>query len=132
MAKRPVAVGLFACEQVVFENRTMNCTPVNCFLRRAVERVPSEPISFVVLASLIDGAGKIKLELVIERLDSLEEVYRRSATGQFRDPLEEYRCVFRVRDCVFPIHGAYQIRLLAAGELIAQRQLNIIPRGDVS
>jgi hypothetical protein len=132
MAKRPIAVGLFACEQVIFENRTMNCTPVNCFSLRVIEQEPSEPLSFAVLACLTNGAGEVGLKLVIERLDNLDEVFQRVATVRFSDPLEEYRCVIRVRYCVFPTSGAYQIQLLADGDLIAQRRLTIVTRGDES
>jgi hypothetical protein len=132
MAKAPIAVALFACEQVIFENRTLNCTPVNCFSRRTVEQIPSDPLSFVVLAFLTNGAGEVPLQLVIERLDTLGEVYHREARAEFSDPLEEYRCVFRVRDCIFPVEGVYHIQLLAGGELIAQRGLVIMTRGDVS
>jgi hypothetical protein len=123
--------GLLACEQVIFENGTMNCTPVNCFVRRSVARVPSEPLSFYVLAFLTDGVGDVELDLVIERLDTLEGVHRRTATLRFGDSLREYRYLIHVRDCIFPVQGGYQILLFADGESIAQRKLVIELRGDV-
>jgi len=132
MTKRPIAVALFACEQVIFENRTLSCTPVNCFSRRAVECVPSEPFPFVVLALVTNGAGKVTFDLTIERLDTLEEVYQHSAPGELRDPLQEYWCLFRVRHCSFPVAGSYQIQLFADRELIAQCRLTIIAGENVS
>jgi hypothetical protein len=132
MAKKPIAVSLIACEQVIFENRTLNCTPVNCFARRTVERVPSDPFPFVVFALVTNGVGEVTFDLRIERLDTLEEVHHQSATGELRDALQEYRCLFRVRHCSFPVAGHYQILLFADRELIAQRRLTILARGNVS
>ena|SRR5947209_6866891 len=130
MAKRPIAVALFTCEQVIFENQTLSCTPVNCFASRVVEQVPSGPFPFVVLALVTNGAGEIAFDLKIERLDTLEEVYQQSATGRLRDPLREYWCLFRVRRCSLPVAASYQILLFADGELIAQRKLTIIAGGN--
>ena len=126
MSQRPVAIGLLLCEQVIVEARTGNITPVNCFLRRTVSTVPSEGISFIALAFLTDGSGTVDLEVTIQRLDNLEEVYRRTYAYRFQNPLQEVRFLFRVRDCSFPVAGEYQLSLLADGELLAQRKLRIV------
>jgi hypothetical protein len=125
MSQAPVAVGLLLCEQII-EEKTRNVTPVNCFARRIVARVPSEPFPFSAFAILADGMGEMLLELKIERLDTLEVIYRHSLTHRFTDPLQEVRYLFRIRDCSFPAPGAYQATLLAGGELVAQRKLSIV------
>src|ERR1700730_521828 len=113
MKQRPVAIGLLACEQIIIEERTRNVTPVNCFTRRAVEHFPSEEVPFVVFAVLTDGAGEMPLEVRISRLDTLEEIYVRSVSCNFANPLQEIRCIVRIRGCSFPVSGYYQILLLA-------------------
>jgi hypothetical protein len=78
MKQRPVAIDLLPCEQVIIEEKTGNVTPVNCFTHRTVARFPSETFPFVVFAVLTDGSGTISMEVLIQRLDTLDEVYRRA------------------------------------------------------
>ena len=132
MAQRPVAVSLLLCEQVIIEAGTRNVTPVNCFSQHFVKRVPPEPMSFVLLAYLTDGIGEIKLEVVIEQLDTLEEIHRRALTVRFGNPLEEMRCQFQFRNFLFPVVGGYQIQLQVADEMIAQKRMLIVPVGEKS
>ena len=127
MAKLPVAVGLSLCEQVVIEEKTHNVTLVNCFTARTAARFPSEPIPFVAYALLTDGLGEITLEVVIQRLDTLDVVHRRSATARFTDPLQTMRCRIRLRSS-FPIPGHYQVTLLANGAFLAQRKMQILAK----
>ena len=103
MSQRPAAIGLLVCEQVIIEESTRSITPVNCFMRRTVRQIPPEPLSFVVFGTLNDGSGEIRLDLAIERLDFLEEIYRRSITYRFADQMAEVSCIFRVRDFSFPV-----------------------------
>jgi hypothetical protein len=130
MIQKPVAIGLFLCDQVVIAEATRHVTPVNCFTMRRVEGLPSDPSPFVVFAILTDGLGETQLEVAIQRLDNLEEVYRRGAPFHFADPLQEVRCLFRVRDCSFPIPGYYEARLFADNESIAQRKFRILLSED--
>ena len=125
MIQRPVAVGLTVCETIIVDEQTRNVTPVNCFRRWRVAGFPSEPFPFVVFAWLTDGIGQGRLEVVIQRLDADEPkvVYRISLPCQFTNPLDEVRLTIRIRDCVFPIAGAYAVNLLADGELVAHKRL---------
>ena len=66
------------------------------------------------------------LAVVIQRLDTYDEVYRIRSRYRFANPLEELRCVVRIRDCSFPVAGHYQVTLLAENEMIAQRKIHII------
>jgi hypothetical protein len=132
MSKRLVAVGLFLCEQVIVEAGTRNVTPVNCFRRRGVDRFPSDVVPLVVFAILTDGLGQLHFELVLERLDTFEDVARYRFSLRFVDPLHEARCILRLRDCSFPVPGYYQVTLLADKELVAQRKFEVITRGTVS
>jgi hypothetical protein len=125
MAQIPAAIGLFVCEQVIVEELTKNVTPVNCFRRRAVRQFPSEPFEFVVIAFLNDGNGEVQLELAIRRLDEFEDIYRRSVLARFPSPLHEIRAQFRIRDCSFPVAGAYEVVLFASGESVAVRRIHI-------
>lgn len=125
MSQRPAVIGMLICEQVIVEEHTRNVTLVNAFARRVVKRFPSDPFPFVVFTVLNDGIGKIRLDLRIQRLDTLEDVFVRSVSIHLADPLKEYRCLFRVEDCIFPLAGSYELALLADKEIIAQRRLHM-------
>src|SRR5947209_4111556 len=122
MKQIPVAVGLHLCEQVIVESGTHNVTLVNCFTFRRVRELPAA-IPLVVVAFLADGLGEMSGELVISRLDDLEEIYRIAGKVRFATPLRVVRFVVRLRDCWFPGEGTYQVSLLIDGEPIAQRRL---------
>lgn len=128
MAKMPVAIGLSLCEQVVIEEKTRNVTLVNCFSVRTAKKFPTASIPFTVFALLTDGLGDVTLEVVIERLDTLDDVYRKSIRVRFPRSLATLRFIHRVRDCVFPISGEYQVKLLADGEFLAQRKIAVLPK----
>jgi hypothetical protein len=120
------------CEQVIVEEGTQNLTPVNSFRRRIVQQFPPEPLGFVVFAILNDGVGEIRLDLAISRLDTYEKVYQRSMPVRFENQLQEGRCLFRIRDCSFPVPGAYEVAIFADSELIAQRRILITQKESTS
>ncbi len=128
MKQGPVVIGLFLCEQVIVEDKTRNVTPVNCFTRRTVERFPSEPVPFILFAVLTDGLGKIPLEVLIHRLDTMEELYRAGSSCRFPSPLHEVRCTLRNRGYSFPVPGHYQVTLLGENEVLGQRKLVILQK----
>jgi hypothetical protein len=130
MNKKPVAIGLLACDQVIVEEKTRNVTPVNCFTHRAARDFPTEAISFSVLAFLADGLGEIDLEVVLQDLDNMDVLHRVGGRVNFHEPLVEYRCVFRVRELSFPQEGAYEVLLLADKDLVAARKIDIRRRRE--
>jgi hypothetical protein len=132
MSQKPIAVGLSLCEQVIIEEKTRNLTLVNSFTRRYVERFPAEPFPFVLFAILTDGSGEVKLEAAFQRLDTLEVIFRQRLTVRFTNPLQEIGCIFRVRQCSFPISGHYQVVLLAGEEFLAQRRFRIAMKEELS
>src|SRR5438094_416437 len=118
MAQIPTAVGLMVCEQVIIEEKTRKVTVVNSFTRHAVKQVPAELFPFVVYAVLTDGIGDMPLTMRINRLDTDEEIYHLSRSFRFAEPLQQVRCIFRVRDCTFPIFGYYEVAILAEDEIV--------------
>jgi hypothetical protein len=124
MKQRPVAIGLLLCEQVIVEEKTGNVTPVNCFSYRTVSSFPSE-FPFVVFCVLTDGMGDIAIEVVIHHLANMDEVFQTTMTHRFIGPLDNVRCILRIRNCSFPSAGEYNVSLLADGELVAHRKLTI-------
>jgi hypothetical protein len=118
----PVAIGLVLCEQVIVDEKTRNLTPVNCFGSLKLESVPGSA-SFHVVAWLADGLGEMPVELVVRRLDSLDEVMRLERRLKFEDRLIDMRFTARIRDCAIPVAGYYEVLLSVDGELVAHRKV---------
>src|SRR5438128_570692 len=112
MAKLPVAIGLSLCEHVVIEDKTHNVTLVNCFSRRTLDHFPSAT-PFTVFALLTGGFGEVPLDVVVQGLDALDEIYRISLPARFASPLRTLRCIVRIVDCSFPEPGHYVVSLHA-------------------
>ena len=129
----PVVVSLMLCEKVIVESKTHNPTFINSFSTRVVRSIPSEPLTFMVCATLTNGQGNIPLEVRIDRLDTMETIRFRQGTATFDDPMVERRLSHTIRDLSFPVAGAYQVLLIAGNELIADRRFEIhheIPEDD--
>src|SRR5258708_26904698 len=120
MTHRATAIGMVLCEQVIVEEGTHNVTPVNCFNYRELDELPGA-ITFFVLAWLADGEGEMSVEIVVERLDTLEDIYRFAKKAVFKDRLRDTRCMARIRDCSFPMAGQYQVPFMVDRDLVAQR-----------
>ncbi|HYV39827.1 MAG TPA: hypothetical protein VE988_29325 [Gemmataceae bacterium] len=121
----PAAVGLLVCDQVIFAEKTRNPTLVNCFSFRRVAKFPSLPVPFTVFSLLSGGAGDILLEVVINRLDTLDEVWRRGYKGHFQQTMAATVFTLPVRGCSFPAEGYYEATLFADHELIAARKFAV-------
>lgn len=131
MLQLPTAVSLVTCEQVIVEEYTRNLTIVNSFTHRTMRSFPSEPISFFVFALLTDGLGDTSFDVVISRLDTMEELFQRSVSYRFTDPLELVRFQLRIRNFSFPVPGRYHVALEAGKELIAERVLLLRQRENL-
>jgi hypothetical protein len=130
MIKLPVVVGLMLCEQVIIQEGTRHLTLVNCFKRLKVRGFPSPPQRFAAFAVLTDGQGRGQFELMVERLDNMDEVYSQRHEVTFNDPLRETNLLFLVGQCSFPAAGRYQAVLLADRQLIAQRAFQVFADED--
>jgi hypothetical protein len=115
----PTVIGLLVCEKVIVEEHTRNLSLINCFTARKSETFPSAPQQFDIVAFLTDGLGDIRTEVVVWRLDTMDEIYHQAQTVRFLDRLQEVRFLFRVTQCSFPVAGTYQVGLLVHGEPLA-------------
>jgi hypothetical protein len=131
MTKLPIAIGLMVCEQMIVEEKTHNITLVNCFNHLRVRKVPSEPQRLAFFALLTDGLGAGKIQVVVARPDTLEEILRKEIQATFVDPLRQVRVFFR--DALsYPVAGRYQITLLADEQVITQRVFQVYVMEETS
>jgi len=128
--KRPTVAGLLVCDQVIIDDKTHNVTLVNCFTEREIDGPLSDKQTFFVFALLTDGQGNLSAELEIDRLDNLEKVYRKQFSVKFDHPLQQFRCIVRVRNLIFPVTGGYQVSLSFGGECITVRRFLIAAKEE--
>ncbi len=129
MNQKPVAISLLLCEQIIVDEKTRNATPVNCFNARKLETIPGRA-TFYALAWLTDGMGDMRLELVVQRMDSLDAVFRLERNVKFAHPLDEMRCAVKISNCPLPVPGSYDVSLLIDRELIAHRKFTVMKKGE--
>lgn len=124
MSHVPTAIGILLCDRVIVDETTHNVTPVDVFNLRLLDSIPGQA-TFFALAWLADGEGELSAEILIKRLDNLEEIYRDKKVLTFKDRLHDARFLARIRGCMFPAAGYYEIILLIGGELIAHRKFRV-------
>ena len=56
-----------------------------------------------------------------------EPVLEHEAVVQFLDPTDDVEIVFLLNELVFPEPGDYRLQLLAAGQLLCERRILLIP-----
>jgi hypothetical protein len=69
MTPKPVVIGLLLCDRVIVDKDTNSPSAIGIFTGLAVERFPSEPQRFSVLAVLTDAQGDGRGKLAVYRLD---------------------------------------------------------------
>jgi hypothetical protein len=128
MNEMPVLKQLFICEKLIFEQGTDNLTLVNCHTSCRAEQFPTPPIPFIVYGLLTDGYGTFTMQLRVHRLDTFEEIFRKSMPMLLTDRLRNAHFVYRMTDLSFPIAGRYQIDLLINGDLLGMTTLAVKAR----
>src|SRR5436190_9342158 len=126
MSQRPLAVTLLLCEQIIVDDKTKRITPVNCFSRWIIEGSLTEPQSFHVLSVLTSGHGSMQAALMVDRLDTGETIFLREFAARFADPLQQYRCMLKLRRVRFPVGGVYQASLFMDGETVASTRFSVL------
>jgi hypothetical protein len=124
----PVARALFLCKEVIFEDRTRNVSLINCFNRLRVPEIPGTVDPFYVYARLINGSGRVALRITVDPLDTMHPIYDQPMEFTFQDRTTEVDLKFRVVSCQFPRPGRYSVNLYADSDLVAQTEIEVIPK----
>lgn len=132
MVPRPVALGLFLCDQAIVEEATRKTSLVGMFNHLTAKQFPFLPPPFTVFAALTDGQGTGRIALVVSRLETGEGIHAFRTTANFPDRLAISRMRFRIRECRFPQPGMYEFTLLIDDEWVAHNRLQILATGDPS
>ena len=124
----PLIDALILCKYVHFEEgNPRNFTLVGCFSKLLVESFPATPF-FYVYAALTNALGETTIRIAVERLDTGEEIDTYQIPLRFPDKLAMGQLSLRIKDCIFPFDGWYQVTLYADGQWLAQRRLKVTKR----
>ncbi len=131
MASRPLALGLFICEDVVNNLDNGNASLIDVFTGVGIEEFPGTRPPFRVFAALTECDGVTDFVITVDASDpAVPEVYRARGRFRARDPLTIVNLSYQVARCVFPGPDTYTFTLWSGGELIAQRILRVYLRGE--
>jgi hypothetical protein len=125
MISLPTALNLILCDYLIVEEKTRKTSLIGCFTGLSLPQFPGLANPFSVYAGLTDGFGDVKMQLVVTRLDTGDEVYSQENRIQFTDRLVEVTYHTRLRAFTFPVPSYYQFSLTANGEWVAQRRLHV-------
>lgn len=112
--------GLYLAERVDVDPVTRDLTLVNCFRGMRMKRLPGSARPFSVVAYLANGVGDFDVAVVIERMDTFDEVRLIQTRLSPPDRMTEVRFKLRIENCVLPVEGEYSVSLWIGGELLAQ------------
>jgi hypothetical protein len=124
----PIAVALVLCKYVHFEEGgSRDVSLIGCFSRLGVVSFPAT-LSFYVYAALTNARGEATIRITIERLDTGEEIDTYQIRLRFPDKLAVGHLSLRIKDCLFPVEGWYQVTLYADGQWVSRRRLKVTKR----
>jgi len=126
MVPQPVALGLMLCDYVIVEEGTSKVSLIGTFAKMEPGVYPFTPPPFVLFATLTGGTGKGILEVIVNRMKDVEEVFTQSAPVEFHDRFGRVRVILRIRDLTFPDSGDYEFSLLIDGEPVASTRLRLL------
>jgi hypothetical protein len=126
MKQLPIVVGLTLCEELDVSLRPGKVALVGIFQALRFRSFPGTPTSFTVFVSMTDGLGEGRMELVVTRLETGQDIHRKSRWLAFSpDRLSIVHLEIRLTDSVFPAPGRYSLSLSIDDARIAERSLTV-------
>jgi hypothetical protein len=128
MVKPPRVIGLVLCKRMGVDTITGELSLVGVFHSLAVARWPSPPQRFTVYTALHGGQGEGTMELVVNRLETEEDVHRFVRWYAIPDPQLTVHLELPIRRCIFPAPGRYDLVLRFDGQGLTRRTLDVYPK----
>jgi hypothetical protein len=132
MIKLPRVIGLTLCKRLDVDPTSGELSLVGIFQQLTFSAWPSPAYPFTAYALLYDGVGEGTIELVVNRLETEEDIY----TYQRWFPLPgrgmPVHVEIPVRKCSFPAPGRYNLILRIDKDELTQRHLDIYSERSAS
>jgi Family of unknown function (DUF6941) len=125
MTPNPTVVGLWICERVIYEYRTMNPSIISIFNLWRFPAFPTECRPFSVICGLTDAQGTGRIELRVSDAESNDRIFTQFGPIRFPDRLLVVHGHFRVKELSFPWPGVYSFDVFVDGEYLCSQRLRI-------
>ena len=133
MATTPVVKAVLVCDYVIHEQHTNKKSCVGIFHQIQAGNFPCRHGQLSIYANFMEAEGEYVFELLLVNLKD-GKVLGSGATPKLTVPdrLHAAEIAFQLQNIVFPNPGKYEFRLIANGELIAQKGITVldIPRPE--
>jgi hypothetical protein len=131
VATLPVVKAFLVCDYIIHEQGTNKKSLVGVFHTIGASRIPCRHGQLSIYANITEAEGQYVFELLLVNLKDGSEIGR-GATPSLKVPdrLETTELAFKLQNVVFPVAGKYEFRLIANGDLIAQKEVTVARSGE--
>jgi hypothetical protein len=130
----PIVRYMLLCDDVHADPNNAACTHIDCLMSNIVSlEDPPYPLlreMICVFLVLAECRGRGRVQVIVSFVDGLREqplfgCPEHEVDFSSADPLDVIGIPFRIRDCRFPIAGAYSVQFWYNGAKLAERPLHL-------
>ncbi|MFL5242811.1 MAG: DUF6941 family protein [Gemmataceae bacterium] len=132
MVPIPVALGMTLCDYVIIEEKTRKISLIGTFDSMVVDHTPVLANPFSIYSVLINGHGEGVVKVVVNCLETDEEVDFVRNQLNFPDRFVPVKVHFRLSRLTLPTLGWYEVSLLIDEEWVAQCRFHVKLKGKQS
>jgi len=127
VATTPVVKAFLVCDYVIHEQQTNKKSCIGIFHQIQGGTFPCRHGQLSIYANITEAEGEYVFELLLVNLKDAK-VLGSGATPKLAVPhrLHTAEIAFQLQNIVFPNPGKYEFRLIANGELIAQKEVAVL------
>jgi len=125
MFELPKLHGLILCDRAHVNRENGEFSLVGLFQTRRFPEFPTPPVGFTVYAALFEGAGEGTLELKVELFDTGRVIYKYQRWLVNPPRGLTMHLEIRIKRCVFPTPGLYDLILRFDGKELGHRFLDV-------
>lgn len=126
--ERPIGKAIILCDQVIEDKRTNNKSVIGIFNRISASRFPASHPRMAIYVALVNGVGKVPIELRLTCLTSSEpkRLFATEGEVEFPDPNHIVELVFDLRSVVFEEPGQYVFEVLADSGFVFEAKFDVV------
>lgn len=124
MQPTPVVKAFLVCDYVIHEQETNKKSCIGIFHQVNAQKFPCRHGQLSIYANITEAEGEYAFELLLVNLNDGKVIGNGRTPGlRIPDRLQTVELAFRLQNIVFPEEGKYEFRLLANGDLLAQKEV---------
>jgi hypothetical protein len=121
----PTVLAMILCDRVSVDSDTGKPTLHGCFRGLGASRFPATHPEMAVYAVLTNGRGAVPITVQLIDVDEVRCIFTIQVPVRFPDPLATIDVAFDIRDATFPAPGHYRLQIIAGGQVLMDRKLEV-------